>query len=315
MRIAKVAAWSLILLLAASSASAKTIYVNNVEGDNRFNGQTPVYAPGQLYGPVRSIAKALAMAESGDTISLADAGEPYKEMISLIGDRLDGDAFSRLTIEGNGAVLDGSAAVPVDSWEHQGGWVHRFHPRYVSHQQLFLNDRPLERVVSNPWTDEPPKLKPLQWCLHGGFIYFHTEVLRDPWQYDLSYAYHPTGATLFHCDSVTIRDLTIQGFQLDGINAFNSAKDITLEGVTCRGNGRSGLAVGPCSDVLVNGCLIGDNGECQLLAGAISATLIVGSEVIGNTGPAWSLDPEAALVVDGKTIDPDEKESEPPQTL
>jgi len=315
MRIAVAATWSLILLLTISTASAKTIYVNNVEGDNRFNGQTPGYAPGDSYGPVRSIAKALVMAESGDTISLADTGRPYYETISLTGDRLDGDGFSRLTIEGNGAVLDGSTSVPVESWEHQSGWVHRFRPRYVSHQQLFLNDRPLDRVESDPWTEEPPKLEPLQWCLHGGFIYFHTEVLRDPWQYDLSYAYHPTGATLFHCESVTIRDLTIQGFQLDGINAFNSARDIVLEGVTCRGNGRSGIAVGPCSDVLVNGCLIGDNGECQLLAGAISATLVVDSELISNTGPAWSLDPEAALVVDGMTIDPDDREPSLPQTL
>ena len=54
----------------------------------------------------------------------------------------------------------------------------------------------------------------------------------------------PVGITLYKVRDVAIGDLTVQGFQLDGINAFDGAFDIQLSGVTCRGNGRSGI-LGP----------------------------------------------------------------------
>ena len=78
-------------------------------------------------------------------------------------------------------------------------------------------------------------------------IYFCVESSKLPGDYNLSYARDPTGVTLFHVDYVLIADLTVQGFQLDGINLQNSARDVTIVDVTCRGNGRSGIAVGGAS--------------------------------------------------------------------
>ena len=52
-----------------------------------------------------------------------------------------------------------------------------------------------------------------------------------PADYQLTYACLPTGITLYHVDSVAITGLTVQGFQVDGINALNSARDVRLSTV------------------------------------------------------------------------------------
>jgi hypothetical protein len=88
-------------------------------------------------------------------------------------------------------------------------------------------------------------------------------------------------------DNVVVRDLVIQGFQLDGISAHNSARRVSIEGVTCRGNGRSGIAVGGASLVEVVGCLIGDNAEAQLLTLPLSETRVRDTKLLSNTAPAW----------------------------
>ena len=59
----------------------------------------------------------------------------------------------------------------------------------------------------------------------GGQIYFCVEQTKLPGDYRLSYARQQTGITLFHVDYVLITDLIVQGFQLDGINLFNSATE------------------------------------------------------------------------------------------
>ena len=69
---------------------------------------------------------------------------------------------------------------------------------------------------------------------------------------------------------MAISDLTVQGFQLDGINALNDARNVRLAGVTCRGNGRYGLAVGGASQVEIDSCLLENNGTAGLFTGPYS---------------------------------------------
>jgi len=106
------ATWLVLTLLAAPMASGRDIHVNNLDGDDSFTGRRA----GNLSdwsGPVRSIARALELAVQGDRIVLANSGEPYRESISLAGSRHSGDVLRPLVIEGNGAILDGSAPVPA----------------------------------------------------------------------------------------------------------------------------------------------------------------------------------------------------------
>ena len=200
------------------------------------------------------------MAEAGDTLVLAANSGPYHESFSLVGSRYSG-AAQPFTIRGNGAILDGTMPVQPEAWEPYQGTVFRFQPRLAGYQQLYLDGRPAPRVTPAPLAQPvppralagsasamPPPLRAGQWCLCGGMIYFAVEGTKLPRDYDLRAAGRETGITLYHVDRVVISGLIVQGFHCDGISAFNSARDIELTGVTCRGNGRAGISVGGAFD-------------------------------------------------------------------
>ena len=73
---------ALIWLATAVHACARDLYVNNVSGDDRFNGSA-ANAQGGKNGPWRTIARALRSAEKGDRINLAATEQPYRESITL----------------------------------------------------------------------------------------------------------------------------------------------------------------------------------------------------------------------------------------
>ncbi len=290
-----------LVLLLVSSAAARDIHVSNLAGDDSFIGHE-AGSMSDRTGPVRTIARALQLAQGGDRIVLAKTGEPYRESIALVGSRHSGYPRRPFTIAGNGAILDGSAPVAAEAWQHFDGAVFRFRPPHGGHQQLFLDDRPADRVAVRPMAGGPPRLEPLQWCFFESEIYFCVEPDKLPESYNLSHADKQTGITLFHVRRVGIVDLTVQGFRLDGISAYNSARDVYLGGVTCRGNGRSGITVGGASQVEIDASLIGNNGEAQLLTLPASETRVRNSELFSNTAPAW-VDRGGRVYIDDKRVE------------
>mgnify|MGYP000929366390 CR=1 FL=1 len=286
--------------LAASSAAARDIYVSNGSGDDRFNGLQQAPVPGGN-GPVRTLDMALRLAQQGDRIVVENTGTPYRESLSLVGSRHSGYADFPFIILGNGAVLDGSAPVPAPVWEHYRDAVFRFQPPRVEYQQLFLNGRPASRVAASAASEEPPKLNALEWCLHRGYIYFAVEGSKLPADYPLSYAARPAGISLLAVQNVLIRDLVIQGYHLDGINALNSCQRVRVERVTCRGNGRSGVATGGASLVDLQDCVLGNNGAAQLLTLPWSETFLRRCDLLSNTAPAW-VDQGGKLYRDGEEV-------------
>lgn len=219
------------------------------------------------------------MAQRGDRIVIADSGQPYREQLTLQAGRHSGRPTRPFTIVGNGATLDGSAAVPDDAWQHVEGNVFRFRPRRTTFQILFLKGKPSQQ--RHVILDEGfPDLQPLEWCLHDRSLYFRVEPDRLPNQYDLSYTSLQVGITIYETRHVVVSDLIIQGFQQDGVNAHDSAFDTTLVGLTCRGNGRSGISVGGASRVKVIACLVGNNGKAQVRTEGFSRTEIINSDLI-----------------------------------
>lgn len=303
MRAMRSAASVLLAVLCVSTAAARDIFVNNLDGDDAFTGGVVTSMP-DLSGPVRTIARALELASSGDRIVLVNTGQPYRESVSLVGSRHSGYSFQPFTIQGNGAILDGSAPVPAEAWEHYEGPVFRFRPARLAHQQLFLDNKPAVRVAASRWEDRPPELGPLEWCLHNGYIYFSIEpdTTNLPKDYPLTYTHLPVGITLYHVDRVAIMNLTVQGFQLDGINLANSAREVTITNVTCRGNARAGISVGGASQVVIDKCLVGDNGSAQLLTLPHSETAVHESELLSNTAPGW-VDQGGRVYIEGKRVE------------
>ena len=292
--------WCLLLLLWPMPGVGRDIFVDNTAGDDRATGQRPRQAP-DATGPVATIAAALRLAAGGDAIVLANTQRPYRENVSLVGSRHSGSAQQPFAIRGNGAVLDGSAPVPPRAWQNYRGPVFRFRPPQLGCQQLLLDDRPATQVFVAPSAGGPPQLQPRQWCRLDGQICFCVDPAKLPGDYHLSYAHAETGITLFQVDRVVIADLVVQGFRLDGINLHNSARNVSIVGVTCRGNGHSGVSVGGASLVDIDSSLLSDNGQAQLLTLPHSETHLRHSRLLSHTAPGW-VDQGGRVYLDGNRV-------------
>jgi hypothetical protein len=273
------------ICLVCGTSAARDIYVNNLAGDDRFDG-TLERGTDRYNGPVRTIAKAMRLAQPGDVVQIANTGTPYREMISVSGGDHCGIPGRPFRIEGNGAVLDGSVPIPPLAWEHFQRDVFRFRPRRMGYQQLFLADRPLVRRPVPEGASRPETLNPLEWYFHGGYVYFRVEAERLIDDYSLSHAGQAVGVTLYKVHDVVITDLVVQGFQLDGVNAHEGVRNGAIVGLICRGNGRSGITVAGTSRLEIESCVSGDNGFAQLLTEGLSKTQLAGTQLVANSAPA-----------------------------
>ncbi|MCC7084969.1 MAG: right-handed parallel beta-helix repeat-containing protein [Pirellulales bacterium] len=299
LKIFTTAAFSGLLLALGLPAAARDLYVNNVSGDDLFDGLAAEWEyPG--HGPNQTIWRALRSALPGDHINLAKTSEPYRESISLVGSRRSGHVLHRFVLEGSGATLDGSRLVPPGAWRFVRGEVFRFQPERMDFQQLFRDGLPLvERPYSSIF-DHKLELDPLQWALADGWIYFRAEKGRVPQDYRLSYASLRTGITAYQVEGIEISNLIVQGFQLDGIHLNDAVGPSVISGVIARGNGRSGIAVSGVSDVVLEGCLLGDNGHYQLLVQEFGKVNLLNCNLLDNTGPKWKIRNSGKLRIDGE---------------
>jgi hypothetical protein len=275
----------LIGLCCVQPGFAREIFVNNVTGVDRSQGIAESGAGGGD-GPVRTIARALRISRNGDSIVLADTGVAYRESITLQAGRNSGSEGKIFRLVGNGATLDGSRLVPKDDWEHYAGAVFRFRPRHTAHHQMFLNDIPLKRRFAHSLYKKVPNLKPLEWCLLEGWVYFHAERDKLPREYKISHSTQTVGITLYQVRHVEISDLIVQGFQLDGINAHEGVTECNLLDITARGNGRSGISIGGASRVKIGGAILGNNGTSQLRTEGACKVEVEQSDLFTNPAPA-----------------------------
>lgn len=267
----------LTLALVGTSVSARDIFVDNVAGDDRYNGFTP--DNGTLgAGPTRTIAKAVRIAKSSDRIILAKNEEPYNECVSLVGADNSGTAEKPFVILGNGAILNGSRPIDSAVWKHEVGYVFSYEPRDITHPMLYITRAPAKFIQPGPG-DSLPALKPLEWTFIAGKVFFRTEAPKLPSDYDLSEPGHPTGITLYKTVHVVIDNVVVQNYRLDGITAADVAQSVSLVGVVARGNGRSGLHIAGASQVDVYASLLHDNAENQIRLDGFSTTRLINCEV------------------------------------
>ncbi|MDR3404719.1 MAG: hypothetical protein P4L99_19605 [Chthoniobacter sp.] len=99
-----------LFLAAIATASATDFYVDPINGDEHANGLA-AKADG-TNGPVKTIARAVKAAQPGDTVHLATA--VYKE--SAVFNNRAGEPGKPITLDGHGAMLDGSEALNPADW-------------------------------------------------------------------------------------------------------------------------------------------------------------------------------------------------------
>jgi hypothetical protein len=283
---ALVASW----VVAAVEARADDLHVNNVDGDDATAAAVPTDQSAPR-GAFRTINAALAAAGPSDRVIIANTGVAYRESISLQGAQHSGLPDAPFTIVGRGAVIDGTSGIPPDEWQHVSGGTFRFQPARMAYQQLYLEGRPAERQ-----TAPSAELKPLQWKLDNGWIYFCCEPDRVPREYDLRCCQQEVGITLYQVANVTIDGLVIQGFQLDGLNAHDTATNVRITGCTLRGNGRSGLSVGGSSSVTLSASLVGDNGAAQVRTEAQCRLEIENCDIVESLASPQPVDQQGGHV-------------------
>ena len=217
---------------------------------------------------------------------VSNTGMAYHETLSLSGEKHSGSPVGPFVIEGSGATLDGSSLVAPKAWSHQDDDVFCFQPARLGYQQLFLGGRPAVRHPTTPDDVSLPELEPLEWCLAAGKIYFRVQSGQLPDAHRPACCELQTGITLYHVHDVLVRNLTIQGFQLDGVAANDAVRSARLDRLACRANGRSGISVSGASRVELNACVLSDNGEGQLRSEGFAQTHVYQSQLPASTSAA-----------------------------
>jgi hypothetical protein len=286
----------LLALAMAMPAPARDLFVNNATGDDHNDATSPTSHGGRA-GPARSLTKALHIAQRGDRIIMAKTGQPYLENVTVAGGR-----HNDLVIEGQGATLDGAAAVPIDQWQSEGGGVFRFEPRYKHFNLLFIGDTPVAHVLVDPLATRRPELKPLEFCVQRGALYFRSEETKSPGLYPLNYTAQPVGIMLYNVQDVLIKNLVVQRFRLDGVNAHDDAQRCVLAGLTCRHNARSGISVGGSSRVEINACQASGNGITQLRTEGHCVVDIQETKLDSTTAPAYRIH-GGRVSIDGQPVE------------
>ena len=111
------------------------------------------------------------------------------------------------------------------------GHLFRFRPPKTAFQVLYLDGKPTRRREIGS-TDELGDLQPLEWCLYQQHVYFCVEPNRQPQSYAMTFTALQVGITLYEVHHVVVKDLVIQGFQLDGVNAHDGVRETTLTAST-----------------------------------------------------------------------------------
>jgi hypothetical protein len=293
---ARVAVFLGFALAIALPAAAADLFVNNATGDDH-NDALAAVSQGGRSGPARSLTKALFVAERGDRIIIAKTTQPYRENVTLAGGR-----HNNVVIEGNGATLDGTFPVPADQWHSEGDGVFRFDPRHKHFNLLFIDGIPTGRAIADPHALRRPELKPLESTVHRGSLYFRVDGTKSPRMYALSYTAQPVGITLYNVQDVVVKNLVIQGYRLDGVNAHDDAQRCVLAGLVCRNNARSGISVGGSSRVDITSCQAGGNGVTQLRTEGHCVVQVQESKLVGDSGPAYRAE-GGRLIIDGQRIE------------
>jgi hypothetical protein len=253
-----------LLALPTAPTRAGVIYVDNLRGNDAFDGGVPEPF-GPRVGPVRTMVRATRLASPGDIIEVANTGVPYREPISLSGRRFDGFETAAFTLRGNGAVFDGSRPVPPTAWQRIEPNLFRFTPRHKGFYLLLSDDKPLPEVPLPPGPAALPTIPENHWCAFQGSIYFRTAALVEPRELSLQIAGGTTGLTIYDVRHLLVEDVTLRHWRVDGVSAHDLCTDVTLRNVISVENGRAGISVSGSSIVTLENPIVKDNRRYSLL--------------------------------------------------
>jgi hypothetical protein len=264
MRLRETGLFLITVLACQHFASAAVLFVDNRNGSDAADGRFPRSMSSES-GPVRTIRRALELAQHGDIIELTKNAQPYYESLPLTGVQHGGSTDEPFVIRGNGAVLSGLRALPPAGWQPVGvGRAPRLWQLTFTRKGYYVLLR--EGVLVPEFrpqtsTDVFDSLPAGHWMSWRGGFYYRSETVEPPSKERFAHAGGETGISLYRASHVWIRDLVVEHFRVDGFHAQDLCNGVVLENVEFRQNGRAGVAVtGTCEVDLIRS-RISENGR------------------------------------------------------
>jgi len=229
-----------LFLCLAAPARGATWYVDNAAGNDGSDGETPATA-------VATIARAVSLCGTSDTLALKNTGRPYHESIVL--HQRGGTPQKPFTIEGNGAVLSGLRPMPAGLWQAKGNGLYFFPQPKIEIADLFARRR---RTITPFITTRhgklargktPDALKQDECCWTDAGAWFRPAKGRTPKDYDLAFTALESGLTIVNSSYICVRNLICEGFHNDGFNVHGDCQGIFGENLEARRNGDDGFSI------------------------------------------------------------------------
>ena len=230
-----------------SAAFGATYYVDNRAGSDDNDGKTQPTA-------LATIARAVSLSRTGDTIVLTNTGLAYREPILLA--KRGGTPQMPFTIEGNGAVLSGLQTLPPEKWKKTGDDLYFFPLTESPYGQPYLASAG-KRLARGSAADA---LSPEQfyWDRQVG-IHLKCAPGKTPASYDLGATMIASGFATASASYVVCRNLVCEHFANDGFNMHGDCRGIYLENVTARYNGDDGISIHESGGLVVRGAHVHHN--------------------------------------------------------
>ncbi len=237
----------LCLVLIQSAAFGATYYVDNRAGSDDNDGKTQETA-------LATIARAITLSKTSDTIVLTKTGIAYNEPILLV--RRGGTPQEPFTIEGNGAVLSGLKTLAPEEWKKTGDDLYFFPLNQTPYGQPYLANGGKKLVKGSAAGALAPEQ--FYWDREAG-IHFKCAPEKTPASYDLGATLITSGFATSSASYIVCRNLVCEYFANDGFNMHGDCRGIYLENVVARYNGDDGISIHETGGLVVRGAHVHHN--------------------------------------------------------
>lgn len=271
--------WILLGLVATfSTLAAKTIHIDSWDGDDKGDGSS--------VQPVKSIRRAIALAQPGDMIQMKPGNEPIYD--SIVIHNKSGTPEQPITFDGGGNTLFGTQPIQIDEWEEVSPGLYRTNklmadmlapgdnkrnaPRvnrffFVINDQMSLMGRS-SKGAKAPFR-KPAELAAGEWTFVDEEAAFYLAVasgnsLAD---YQIETPILQNGlSTRGSCNHWRIHNLHVRRFHNDGFNFHGSSRDFKLENISAEECGDDGMSAHGDCHVEVDGFVSRGNstGICHI---------------------------------------------------
>ena len=250
---------------ATPATQSRQIYVDPTTGDDRANGLTP--QPRGADAPVKTIARGIKLAQPGDTVHLAPA--QFRE--SAVFYNRHGEPGKPITLDGHGAVLEGSDPLQPTDWQQVSPGTYRndrllrsdllTRDTAVIGRWFFIFDGQMNhmgRTLKGPTQPlkKPEDLQPGEWTIvqNEHAFYLRIDPAKSLADYKIAAPVRSSGVVVTgDCSHLVIRNVTATHVHNDGFNIHGKTRDCRYENIASIECGDDGFSAHDDCQQVVDG--------------------------------------------------------------